>query len=73
MRQFIYLLFITIPLLSFSQWQDMNTGINDDLTDIYFLNSNKGFVCGHNGVYYTLNGGATNPSWQRFEITNNTQ
>ena len=71
-KNYITLLLLLFINYSFSQWQDLNTGINDDLTGVVFF-GNQGFVSGEKGIYFTLNGGNGSSSWQRFEITDNTQ
>ncbi|MBP6391114.1 MAG: hypothetical protein KA352_09480 [Flavobacteriales bacterium] len=48
-------------------WTDMNTGINDDLTGVWFWGI-KGVVCGAHGIYYTTTGGVGPASWTRFDI-----
>ena len=55
---------------SFSQWENLNTGINDNLTGVVFL-QNNGILCGENGLYYTTTGGVGSTSWTRFQITTN--
>ena len=68
----IILLFIVLFMsqVTFAQWQDLNSGITDTLTDIVFF-GDQGVVTSDNGVYYTLNGGDGSANWQRFEITGN--
>ncbi len=53
-----------------SQWTNLNTGINDNLTGAVFLGSN-GLVSGNGGIYFTTNGGSGAGSWTRFQITDN--
>jgi PKD domain len=65
----LLLLFLNAPL-SYSQWVNLNTGINDNLTGVVFLAQN-GLASGANGLYYTTNGGVGAGSWTRFEITAN--
>ncbi|MBP6391113.1 MAG: T9SS type A sorting domain-containing protein [Flavobacteriales bacterium] len=48
-------------------WTNMNTGINDDLTGVWFWGT-KGVVCGEHGIYYTTTGGIGPSSWTRFDI-----
>jgi hypothetical protein len=50
-----------------AQWENLNTGINDNLTGITFI-GNYGFVSGENGVYITTNGGIGASSWSRYTI-----
>ena len=65
------LLFIfSLPMFLCAQWNDLNTGINDELTGVVFWGDN-GVVSGHKGIYYTNNGGAGAASWTRFNITGN--
>ncbi len=72
MKYFTLLLLIFFnATFSYAQWTDLNTGINDDLTGVVFLDEN-GLASGANGLYYTTTGGAGVGSWTRFEITNNT-
>ncbi len=66
---FLCLLFNTN---SYSQWVNINSGINDNLTGLVFLDEN-GLASGADGLYYTSSGGVGVGSWTRFEITNNAQ
>ena len=50
------LVFFLSLQMSFSQWEIINTGINDDFTGTVFLDNN-GLLAGHNGLYYTSNYG----------------
>ncbi|WP_420573025.1 T9SS type A sorting domain-containing protein [Kordia sp.] len=70
MRKIIFILCLFCAQLAIGQWQNLNSGINDTLTDVVFF-GDTGMVSGHNGLYYTLTGGDGNASWQRFEITDN--
>lgn len=54
-----------------AQWINLNSGINDNLTGVVFL-QNNGLVSGEHGLYYTTTGGVGASSWTRFSITNNT-
>lgn len=68
-----YLLIITFCSLffqSFSQWEDLNTGINDDLTGVVFR-GDTGLVSGHKGLYYTTTGGLGSASWSPYSIVGN--
>ncbi|WCO03171.1 T9SS type A sorting domain-containing protein [Psychroserpens ponticola] len=57
---------------SYCQWENLDSGINDNLSGIVFF-EDTGIVSAENGLYYTLNGGNGSSNWQRFEITDNTQ
>ena len=71
MKLKVYLLLLLLSFqYSFCQWENLETGINDNLTGVVFLQSN-GIVCGDNGIYYTTNGGLESSSWTRFQITTN--
>ncbi|WP_445452612.1 T9SS type A sorting domain-containing protein [Flavobacterium sp. 25HG05S-40] len=71
MRKFTWLLLILLhPSLSFAQWTNLDTGINDNLTGVVFLDEN-GLASGVNGLYYTTTGGMGVGSWTRFVITTN--
>jgi len=48
-----------------AQWTNLNSGINDNLNDLYFVNTNTGIVAGSNGIYYTSTGGAGASAWTR--------
>lgn len=63
-------LFLGCFQFAFSQWTDLNTGINDNLSGVVFL-QNNGMVSGSNGLYYTTTGGEGAASWTRFQITDN--
>lgn len=52
-----------------AQWSDMGTGIDDDLTGVYFWNTQHGVLSGRHGVYYTTTGGVGAASWTRFTMT----
>jgi len=71
MKNIILSFFLISSFYTYSQWENLNSGITDNLTGIVFL-QNTGLVSGENGLYYTTNGGNGNASWSRFEITNNT-
>jgi hypothetical protein len=58
--------------LAFCQWENLNTGLTDDLTGVVFFGDN-GLVSGAKGLYYTTNGGQGAASWTRFEITDNAE
>lgn len=67
--------FLLISLLmsfvsGFSQWTDLNSGINDHLTGIVMI-SDTGIVSGHKGLYITETGGQGPGSWTRYEVTGN--
>ncbi len=69
----LFVLFFFTPVWSiYGQWENLNSGIDDDLTGVVFL-EDVGVVTGENGLYYTLNGGIGAANWQRFEITDNTE
>lgn len=68
-KLFLILLLFSFQL-SFGQWENLNTGINDDLTGVVFFDNN-GLASGHNGLYYTTNYGIGSANWQRFTITDN--
>lgn len=71
-----YLLFL-ITSLTFqytqvvAQWEDMNTGLNMDITGVNFDGS-VGFVSGKGGIYFTQTGGIGSSSWERYTITTST-
>jgi hypothetical protein len=57
----------------FGQWTNLNTGIADNLNDIYFYsNELNGLVAGNQGVYYTTTGGNGAAAWTRFAPANAT-
>ncbi|MEM6719919.1 MAG: T9SS type A sorting domain-containing protein [Bacteroidota bacterium] len=70
MRKIIFIICLFCAQLTIGQWQNLNSGINDILTDVVFF-GDTGMVSGHNGLYYTVTGGDGSATWQRFEITNN--
>jgi len=67
-----FVLFLFNAQFAFCQWENLNTGLTDNLTGIVFFGDN-GLVSGKNGLYYTANGGKGASSWKRFEITDNTE
>ncbi|WP_396194058.1 T9SS type A sorting domain-containing protein [Flavobacterium sp.] len=70
MKHYYFFLFFLFTGISNAQWVNLDTGINDNLTGVVFLDEN-GLACGANGLYYTTTGGVGAASWTRFEITNN--
>lgn len=67
------LLLFIISILSFSahaQWENLNTGINDNLNGVVFFQQN-GIISGENGLYYTTNGGVGSSSWTELHIPSN--
>lgn len=71
MRYLVLFLFVVCNInVSFGQWENLNTGINDNLTGVVFL-QNNGLACGEHGIYITTTGGVGAGSWTRFQITNN--
>jgi hypothetical protein len=64
------ILFLLISLNAFSQWENLNTGINDNLNGVVFFQQN-GLVSGENGLYYTTNGGVGSSSWTELHIPSN--
>lgn len=64
------ILFLFISLKSFSQWVNLNTGINDNLNGVVFFQEN-GIVSGENGIYYTTNGGIGSSSWTELHMPTN--
>ena len=68
---FTLLFILFISLNSFGQWENLNTGINDNLNGVVFFQQN-GLVSGENGLYYTTNGGQGSSSWTEFHIPANT-
>lgn len=54
-----------------AQWANLNTGIADDLNDIYFhANDLHGVVAGNKGIYLTKTGGQDVAAWSRFLPSN---
>ncbi len=42
------------------EWTEQNSGVSENLRDVYFLNSNTGWAVGDNGtILFTSNGGVT--------------
>ncbi len=71
MRIIILRIFLLLNVqFAFCQWENLNTGLTDDLTGVVFL-GNNGLVTGKKGLYYTTTGGQGASSWKRFEITDN--
>ncbi|WP_291147213.1 T9SS type A sorting domain-containing protein [Flavobacterium sp. UBA7680] len=68
----LYVLFLLNVQFAFCQWENLNTGLTDDLTGVVFF-GNNGLVSGKKGLYYTSNGGEGASSWSRFEITDNAE
>ncbi|SEP14264.1 Por secretion system C-terminal sorting domain-containing protein [Flavobacterium sp. CF108] len=68
----LYVLFLLNVQFAFCQWENLNTGLTDDLTGVVFF-GNNGLVSGKKGLYYTSNGGEGASSWKRFEITDGSE
>lgn len=66
----LWIFFFLNIQFAFCQWENLNTGLTDDLTGIVFF-GNNGFLSGTKGLYYTTTGGQGAASWKRFEITDN--
>lgn len=67
------LLFSILFFISYSiygQWENLTTGINDNLKGVVFF-QNNGILAGENGLYYTTTGGVGAGSWTEFHITDN--
>ncbi|WP_431135097.1 T9SS type A sorting domain-containing protein [Psychroserpens mesophilus] len=64
------LIFLISIQFSYSQWEAINTDIDDNFTGVVFLDNN-GLLAGNDGLYYTSNYGNTASDWTRFEITSN--
>lgn len=60
---------VTPPLKdSLLNWSLINTGIQEDLLDVFFTSSSTGFVTTHKGIYRTTDTGAT---WSKIPDTEN--
>ncbi|MFI1744841.1 T9SS type A sorting domain-containing protein [Thalassobellus sediminis] len=68
----LFSLVFSFNQICFSQWINLNSEINDELTGVVFF-GDTGIASGKKGIYYTLNGGEGSSSWQRYEISNNIQ
>lgn len=51
-----------------AQWTDLSTGINDDLSGVFFWGDN-GTVCGDHGIYTTNTGGMGAASWTHLSLS----
>ncbi|NJX16851.1 T9SS type A sorting domain-containing protein [Tamlana crocina] len=56
--------------VTYGQWEDLESSINDDLTGVVFF-ENNGLVSGRNGLYTTTTYGIGDSSWKRFSISDN--
>lgn len=70
MKKIFLLFFLIYSLKFYSQWVNLNTGINDNLVGVVFY-QNNGLTAGEHGLYYTTNGGLGASSWSYFDITDN--
>ena len=61
---------LLLALNASANWNDLNTGINDNLTGAVFWGDN-GVVSGNKGLYYTTNGGNGPGNWTRYNILGN--
>lgn len=66
---YLYVLFF-ICFSSYGQWDNLNTGINDNLNGVVFFQSN-GVVSGENGIYFTTTGGSGSASWTELHDVSN--
>lgn len=48
-------------------WVNLNSGVSEELEDVYFHNENKGFAVGIDGILRTDDGGQ---SWTQLEVEN---
>lgn len=64
----LLLLFKFMPANAQTAWTNLDTGIDDNLTGVVFLQSN-GLASGEHGLYYTTTGGEGPASWTRLQIT----
>lgn len=68
MKVFLLTIFLFISSYIFADWQDLNTGISDNLTGVVFY-GNTGLLSGKKGLYVTTTGGNGPASWSRFTLT----
>ncbi len=74
MRYLALLLLVLINCIGVNaqaNWTNLDTGINDNLTGVVFLNLN-GMASGEQGLYYTTTGGQGPLSWTRLQIADPT-
>ena len=60
----------TVNYQAYTGWQLLPTGINDNLLDVRIL-GNNGFIIADGGLYYSINGLDSIPTWKKYAIPNN--
>lgn len=66
---FVLLIVLTSTLSSQSDWQQLNSGVNNYLQDVYFISRDTGWAVGYQGaILKTTNGGL---SWSIQNVTTN--
>ncbi|MEJ2105621.1 MAG: YCF48-related protein [Ignavibacteriaceae bacterium] len=52
--------FFSLSLFAQSNWYAQNSGVNRELTGVYFVDENNGWICGWTGtILHTTDGGQT--------------
>ena len=61
MKKALLILSLCLPVLGFTQtWADLNSGITNDLEDVYFVDNTNGWAVGRQGkIIRTINGGTS--------------
>lgn len=70
LKSLLLIFLISNSFSAIAVWENLNTGINDDLTGIVFW-GNNGVISGKHGLYYTTTGGNGAASWTRFDVVGN--
>ena len=68
MRPALLLGFLGLLRPGHAQWTDLVSGIDDDLTGVYWWDTHV-VVCGEHGIYFSTTAGVGTDAWTRFEIT----
>lgn len=64
----LLIIFFLICSSANAQWFQQNSGTNQRLNSVYFINQNTGFSCGYSTVLKTMNGGA---NWTKQSLIGN--
>ncbi len=68
MRPFFLLALLGLLRPAHAQWTDLASGIDDDLTGVFWWDTHV-VVCGEHGIYFSTTAGVGTDAWTRFEIT----
>ncbi len=68
MRLALVIAFLGLLRPGHAQWTDLASGIDDDLTGVYWWDTHV-VICGERGIYFSTTAGIGTDAWTRFGIT----